>query len=259
MEALAVILTGVLGLGSGLGIIADRVVEGAIRQQIPKIEYLAVRVDNSPNYQLIQGKIDRVRLASRGIYFVPFLRIDTLELETDRVAIETQNSKLRLLEPLRAAVRVIVNQEDLNQALESEQLRPLFQGLKVDFSGFNADLGVEEIDIVNPKIHFLADNRLRLTATLKSRRAGGISPIEISAEITIEVLPNGNVKLRQVDLNLAGVKVPDMLISTLVRGANRLLDLQQLEAQGIYSRVLKFEFTEGKMQLIGFARLDRLP
>lgn len=258
MEALAVILTGVLGLGSSLGIITDRVVEGAIRQQIPKIEQLAVRVDNSPNYQLVQGRIDRVRIASRGVYFVPFLRIDTLELETDRIGIKTTNNKTELLEPLQAAVRVVLKEEDINRALDSPVIRPLFQGIKVDFSSFNPSLSVEEIDIVDPKIYFLTDNKARVTATLVNRKID-VNPLEISAEISIEVLPNGNVKLNQVELNVAGIRIPDILIGNVIRGINRVLDLKQLEAQGIKSRVLKFEFMGGKMQLIGFAQLDRLP
>ncbi len=258
MEALAVILTGILGLGSSLGIITDRLVEGAIRQQVPRIEQLVVRVDNSPNYQLILGRVDRIRLASRGVYFFPFLRIDTLELETDRISIDNENNQIKLREPLQAAVRVVIKEEDLNRALEAEEIRPLFQGIKVDFSSFNPNLHVEEIDIVDPKISFLPDNRLRLTAMLSSRTKG-LNSLNLSAEIEIEVLPNGNVKLKQVDLSIAGVKIPDILINNLVIGVNRLLDLKQLEARGIKSRVLKFEFTQGKMQLIGFAQLDRLP
>jgi hypothetical protein len=258
MEALAVILTSVLGLGSSLGIITDRVVEGAIRQQVPKIEQLAVRVDNSPNYQLLLGRVDRIRLASRGVYFVPFLRIDTLELETDRIGIKTTNNKVELLEPLQAAVRVVLKEEDINRAIDSPFIRPLFQSIKVDFSGFNPSLGEEEIDIVNPRIYFLTGNKVRVTATLVNRKID-VKPLEISAEVSIEVLSNGNVKLNRVELSVAGVKIPDILIGNLVRGINQVLDLKQLEAQGIKSRVLKFEVVPGQMQLIGFAQLDRLP
>lgn len=258
MEALAVILTSVLGLGSSLGIISDRLVENGIRQQVPKIEQLAVRVDNSPNYQFIQGRIDRVRLASRGVYFFPFLRIDTLELETDRIAITTNNNRISLAEPLQAAVRVVLTEEDINRAINAPEIRPLFQAIKVDFSSFNPNLGVEEIDVANPSIYFLGDNRVRLSATLVNRQSD-LKPLEISAEISIEVLSNGNVKINQVELTVAGVKIPDIVIGNLVRGINKILDLKQLEAQGIKSKVLKFEFNQGKMQLIGFAQLDRLP
>lgn len=115
METLAIILTSLLGLGGGFGILVNQAVEGAIRQQVPRIEELAVRVDSSPNYQILQGKIDRVRLASRGVYFFPFLRVDVLELETDRVNINLGNNQVKLLEPLRAVVKVVLREEDINR------------------------------------------------------------------------------------------------------------------------------------------------
>lgn len=258
VETVAVILTSLLGLGSGLGILVNQTVEGAIRQHVPRIEELAVRVDTSPNYQILQGRIDRVRLASRGVYFFPFLRIDVLELETDRVNINLANNQVRLVEPLQAVVKVIVKEEDINRALGAEQIRSLFQSIKADFSNFNPSLGVEEIDVTNPQIFFLSDQRIRLTANLSPRRKE-IKPLDITADIAIEVLPNGNIKLSRVDLYIEGMRIPDILINTLVRGANRLLDLSQLEAQGIRARVLKFDITQGQMQFIGFAQLDRLP
>ncbi|MCS6960767.1 MAG: DUF2993 domain-containing protein [Pseudanabaenaceae cyanobacterium SKYGB_i_bin29] len=258
METLAIILTSLLGLGGGFGILVNQAVEGAIRQQVPRIEELAVRVDSSPNYQILQGKIDRVRLASRGVYFFPFLRVDVLELETDRVNINLGNNQVKLLEPLRAVVKVVLREEDINRALEADQIRSLFQSIRADFSSFNPSLGVEEIDVTNPQIFFLSDRRIRLTASLSPRRKE-IKPLDVTADLAIEVLPNGNIKLSRVDLYVEGMKIPDILINTLVRGVNRLLDLTQLEAQGIKARVLKFEISQGQIQFIGFTQLDRLP
>lgn len=134
----------------------------------------------------------------------------------------------------------------------------MFQSIRADFSSFNPSLGVEEIDVTNPQIFFLSDRRIRLTASLSPRRKE-IKPLDVTADLAIEVLPNGNIKLSRVDLYVEGMKIPDILINTLVRGVNRLLDLTQLEAQGIKARVLKFEISQGQIQFIGFTQLDRLP
>ena len=54
------------------------------------VEQQAIRIDNTPNYQIVQGKIDQVRIAGRGVTINSYLRIDTLELETDAIAIDLQ-------------------------------------------------------------------------------------------------------------------------------------------------------------------------
>ena len=72
MEFFAAVLTGLLGVAGAPGIVIDRLITDALRGQLVRADRLEVRLDNTPNYQLLQGKIDRVRLAGRGIYLSPF-------------------------------------------------------------------------------------------------------------------------------------------------------------------------------------------
>ena len=83
MEWLAIILSGILAAISPAGVILDRLAADALRSQVAGVEELAVRIDNTPSYQVLQGKIQRVRLASRGLEPIPQLRLAVLELDTD--------------------------------------------------------------------------------------------------------------------------------------------------------------------------------
>lgn len=67
MGFLTIFLSALLGVLGSVGFFVDRFAENAIRQRFQRIEQLQVRIDNAPNYQLIGGKVQRVRVAGRGL------------------------------------------------------------------------------------------------------------------------------------------------------------------------------------------------
>ena len=85
MEWFLIALTGFLTVITPVGLVVDHVIANNIRDRVKSVEELSVRVDNAPSYQLIQGKVNRVRIASRGIEPIDHVRIDTLDIETEKV------------------------------------------------------------------------------------------------------------------------------------------------------------------------------
>jgi len=75
MEILAAVLTSLLGLGGAPGFVIDKTATDLLRGQLFYAEQLEVRVDNTPNFQILQGRVDRIRVAGRGVYPLPILRI----------------------------------------------------------------------------------------------------------------------------------------------------------------------------------------
>lgn len=65
MEFLTILLSALLGIVSPAGFVLDRVAETAIRNQLDSAEELSVRIDNTPSYRALQGRVDRVRIAGR--------------------------------------------------------------------------------------------------------------------------------------------------------------------------------------------------
>ncbi|MGH2415639.1 MAG: LmeA family phospholipid-binding protein, partial [Microcystaceae cyanobacterium] len=79
MEFLTIFLSSLLAAISPAGLILETVVENTLRDRVEAVEQLEVRIDNTPSYQVLQGKVDRVRIASRGVEPIPHLRIEALE------------------------------------------------------------------------------------------------------------------------------------------------------------------------------------
>lgn len=263
MELIAGLMTAFLGLAGAPGIAIDRVATDFLRSQIVRADRLEVRVDNAPNYQILLGNVDRIRVAGRGIYVLEFLRIDEIDLETDPISIDPntlQSGKVVLRRPLQAAVRVLLRSDDINQALRSPIVQSSFKSLSIDITGTNKN--PEILDLVNPEINFLEGDRLRLTATLQSQPTPNKpTPTKLNIAINAELKTIGGTRLQIINpvIELEGTPVPDRLTKVFADGLNKILDLRQLESKGIFARVLKLELTEGKMQVIGFAKMDAIP
>jgi hypothetical protein len=263
MELFAGLLTTILGIAGAPGIAIDKIATDFLRGQIVRADALEVRVDNAPNYQILLGNVDRIRVAGRGVYVLDFLRIDQIDLETDPISIDInglQSGKIVLRRPLQAAVRVVLLSTDINTALRSPSIQSSFKSLSIDITGTNRN--PEILDLINPEVTFLESNRIRLAATLQSQpKPTQPKPTQLKVSVNAELKTIGGTKLQIVNprIELEGTPVPEKIAQAFAQGLNKVLDLRQLESKGITARVLKLEFTEGKMQVIGFAKMDSLP
>ena len=263
MELFAGLLTTVLGLAGSPGIAIDKIATDFLRGQIVRADVLEVRVDNAPNYQILLGNVDRVRVAGRGVYILEFLRIDQIDLETDPISIDPnvlQSGKVVLRRPLQAAVRVVMRSEDVNTALRSPNVQTSFKNLSIDITGTNKN--PEILDLIDPEITFLEGDRLRLSASLQSKPTPAKpNPSKLDVSINAELKTIGGTKLQIINpkIELSGTPVPERIAKAFTEGLNKVLDLRQLESKGITARVIRLELTEGKMQVIGFAKMDALP
>jgi hypothetical protein len=270
MEWAVGILTTLIGIAGTPGIVIDRVATDFVHAQIHSADVLAVRIENTPNYRILRGDVDRILVAGRGVYIQPFLRVDTIDLETDPISVNTglgsQDFALRM--PLQAAVRVIITSADVNLALQSPDIIGSFQGVEVNFS--NDPNQAEIFDLINPRVDFLDRDRIRLTAVLEATQTSSsdrltdkqmqepedLDSLEVLIEASLRV--DNGVRLQIIDpaVNLQGVAVPQNITDAFVDGLNKILDLRQLEETGIIARVLQFKVTDGQMQVVGFAQLQ---
>ena len=263
MELFAGLLTTVLGLAGSPGIAIDKIATDFLRGQIVRADVLEVRVDNAPNYQVLLGNVDRVRVAGRGVYILEFLRIDQIDLETDPISIDPnvlQSGKVVLRRQLQAAVRVVMRSEDVNTALRSPNVQTSFKNLSIDITGTNKN--PEILDLIDPEITFLEGDRLRLAASLQSKPTPAKpNPSKLDVSINAELKTIGGTRLQIINpkIELSGTPVPERIAKAFTEGLNKVLDLRQLESKGITARVIRLELTEGKMQVIGFAKMDALP
>jgi len=257
MEFLTILLSGLLGLVSPVGVAVDRTAENAIRSQFASCGELQVRVDNAPSYQLLQGKVERVRIAGRSLQLKKQnIRIAVLELESDRIEIKPRSltRKPQLKKPLQAGMRLVLTEEDINQALLSPQLRARLQKLNINLKYF-ANTRVNTVyNLAKPQVQFLPNNRLQIQVELHEK--GKSKPLLIKAESGVSIVSGRQIQLVNLVAEVDKVEAPPKLINVILNNINKRLDLRNLEGGGLQARILKLKIRQGEVEMAAFLRID---
>ena len=264
MEWITVALSGLLLLISPVGIVVDQVAENAIRSRLVDVESLAVRVDNGPSYQLLQGRIDRLRIAGRGVVPRPGLRIAVAELETDLIDLDfgsLRRGEVVLDEPLQGALRLVLTEADLNAFLSSPAIAQQLSGINIGSLNPAQARERNRYKLRNPAVKFLpdesgllVDNRLRVTVDLEDLVQ--VETLQIEAEVSLNVSEGDRLTLINPTLTVNGVPAPPQLVSSLLGNVNDRLSLQQLERRGIMIRVISFAIQPEDLALALWVRID---
>ncbi|MBR8836801.1 MAG: DUF2993 domain-containing protein [Stigonema ocellatum SAG 48.90 = DSM 106950] len=257
MELLTIFLCGLLGLVSPVGVVIDRTAEHTIRAQFAKVGKLQVRVDNSPTYQLLQGKVNRVRIAGRSLQLKrQDVRIALFELETD--AIELELSSLRqkrpkLKRPLQAGVRLVLTQQDVNKFLQSPQLMARLGKLNIDSVGDGNQRTNPKYNLINPEVQFLANNHLVFQLKLQEGKG---KPLLIRVESGLSIVTGRYIQLVKPVMAVNGEEVPPQFVNEIVNNLNKRLDLGTLEGDGLQVRILKLEMKPAELEIAAFLRIE---
>ncbi len=268
MEFLTVFFSSLLAVVSPAGLILDRVIENAFRSQFEEVEQFQVRIDNAPSYQILQGKVERIRIASRGLQLIPNLRIEALELETDPLDLDFQRLQQgrwsdvqeSLRRPLQGGVRLILTEVDLNRALQSPEIKSRLQQLVNRLVPGRADSSVQRYQLLNLRLEFLEDNRLRVQVQLRRASSQGEAsqPLDISLELGIKVVAGRTLQLIDPVATVNGRRISNRLLKGFVKGVSSRLDLDALEEIGITARLLQLNIDSDEVNVAVFVRVEAL-
>ncbi|WP_017303629.1 DUF2993 domain-containing protein [Spirulina subsalsa] len=265
MEWIVLLLTGLLSGATPTGFIVESIVEGNLRSRLAGVDTLTVRIDNTPSHQLLQGKVDRVRLASRGVHLTPDLRLDTLELETDPLNVDLQQLRQggrdwrnALRQPVQGAVRLVLTEADLKQALQSPQLRDRLQSLVTNLARNFPGTAPQQYELSDLDLEFLGDNRLRLQLQARSFDATGEDSAQLTLDITGKLVIEGGrrIQFSEADILLNDNPLPPMFANIALSALNSRLDLDVLTQQGITARLLQLDIDDERLSLAAFVRVE---
>lgn len=258
MDIVAIFVSALMALVAPAGVVLDSVAADALRRQVVSAETLVVRIDNVPNYQIINGRIDQARVAARGIYprQLPDLRIAAIDLETDPVAVDVgtlQRGQLKLNAPAQAALRLRLQADDINRFLASPQVQTWLDTLQFNLPGATERVQ-RRYGLANPTLAFLDGDRFRLVMDLEDRVLADTIPITL--ETGVRVVNGHRLELVEPRLEIEGAEFPSELVVSLAEGASQEFSLRRLEDLGLTTRVLALTVRDNELDLALFARLE---
>lgn len=255
MNALTVLLTSLMGLFSVAGAVPDIAIEAGIRDQVDQVETLAVRTDIATNHQLLRGEINRLRIAARGVYPLPEVRIDTLELETDGIDVnvnDLQKGDLVWDQPLQVAIHMVLTQEDIDRALRSPLIVEQLEAINIELFGGIVG-GMSEATLTDPQIRLLGDDRIQLGAVLTQEQTGEQLVVELTTGVAIA--QGTQLQFVEPELMANGVAAPSLVVDQYMNGFSDAYTLKSLETEGITARLLALEITDESMSVVSFVHL----
>lgn len=259
MDIVAIIISTLMAAVTPVGIVVDTLAADALRGQVAGAEELYVRIDNVPNYQIINGRVDHARIAARGLYSrqLPDLRIEAIDLETDGLDVDLaalQRGQLKLDRPAQVALRLRLTDTDINAFLASPMVETWLETLRFSLPGPEAVRERNRYGLANPSLTFLEDDRLRLLVDLEDRVLAETLPIQL--ETGLGIVNGHRVELIDPRLEIDGEEAPPQLITSLADGASETFSLRRLEELGLIARILDFNLRSNEFDLAIFARLD---
>lgn len=268
MEILTIILTILLTAATPVGLVVNNVVENRLSSRFNEVEELEVRVNSTPSYQLLQGKVDRVRIASRGVQLTPNLQVDTLELETDPFRVDLERLRQggqnvlqeAFNEPFQGGVRLVLTEENLNTALASPAIQARIQVIVNQIGEqLPGDFG-QNYTLLNPQIQLLENGRVQFGGNLQvSRENRPPQTIPVSLEAGLNVIQGQRIELVNPTASLAGRPLPPFFISSFASRIGDRANLSILEDAGILARILNLDVNENNLELVTFIRVESNP
>lgn len=265
MEVFTIILSSLIAIISPVGLIVDNTIASQLRQQVKSVEDLRVRIDNPPTYQILQGKAQRIRIATRGLKPTEEIRIEALEIESDPIYIDLDKiNKAKTWEeilgsfkqPIQAGIRLVITEKDLNETLRSPKVQETVQNILKKWSeeGENRP----NYQLIDPEISFAGDNRLRVRFRLERIRSSGkkAPPSDVDIQVTLKSEDGKSIKLIDLTGTLNDKQISRSFLGSLAEGLTNSLNLSNLEELGIVARILQLEIKSGQLNLAAFVQLE---
>ena len=272
MEILVSVLTGIFAIASSVNMVGDHVVEKKIRSAVQEVDTVAVRIDNTPNYDAFYGKVKRVRVATRDLKISSAVAFKALELDIDRFNITLREflkedlvteiddiPTIRLRElfetPVKMGMRMVITEKQLHNILQSETVNSTLSSRLTDiFNSIDDDDGDFTVDSFT--IDLIGDNRLALR--MKINDVDGDygekdQELDVDLELGIKVIDGHSFEFFDQKIYINGEEIEP---ETEIKKANPLT-FRVLEVIGINVGILKLNSDQDELELALLLRVDQ--
>jgi len=232
----------------------NKAAEIGLSSQLDEVENLDVNIQTDP-LKIVQGQVDAVKIDGEGLVMQKDLRMDTLEMQMESVAINPLSvafGKIELTKPTEASARVVLTESDINRAFNSEYVRSQIQSQKIDINGQSTSIEPQDIDF-----RLLDNQKVELNANIKLKETGETQKVAFCA--VPKVNANGKtVSLENVEYG-EGEEISPELTQALVNQTSQILNLSNFDLEGMSLRVKQLEVAPGKLTLQAEAYVEQIP
>jgi len=240
---------------AGLGEQAlNKIAEMALSNQMEEVERLEVHVKTNPS-QLAHGEVESIAIKGEGLMMQPDLSVAELELHINRVTVKPLSAlfgKIELTQPTDGTARIVINEENLNRAFNSESFHKQLQQRQVFVE--NKQM---KIDAQQMKCDLLANGKIAINGELIVGETGKAQLVTFTAIPQIGA-DRQAIILQDVQYS-EGKELSPELTAAIVAQVSEVLNLSNFELEGMSLRIQQVNVTAGKLVLQAAAKIEQFP
>jgi hypothetical protein len=226
----------------------SKIAEVGISSQLDAVE--ALDVDIKTDSKLIQGELESVEIAGKGMVMQNDLRIEEMNLQTGNIAIDPLRAvfgSIELTRPTEATAEVTLTESDINRAFNSDYIGQKLQNLDISVGDRSFQAKAQNINFSLP-----SKDKVALEADILLSPTGESKQVAFSAIPRIS--PDGQaVSLENIDYKSDSANFSSQLTDALLDRTSELLNLANFELPGIDLKLKQIKVETGKMTLVSHA------
>lgn len=231
----------------------NEVTKLGIESQLDEVKNLTVDIHTDPG-KLIQGNVESVEIAGEGLVMKKALRADTLIIKTNDIKINPLKAiagDIELEHPVNADTGVVLTEEDISKAFNSDYIQSKLSSLTVQVDGQSTQIKPQQIRFEVPE-----NDKIRIQSDIELLDLNSTRHVEIVA--TPKMSPDGHQILLEDIQQGEGTDSPE-LVEALVNASKDLLDLRNFELDGMALKFQKLDVRPGKITIKSQTRIDKMP
>ncbi len=232
----------------------SKAAEIGLSSQLDEADNLEVDIRTDPG-KLIQGQLESVKIQGEGLVMQKDLRAQELQVKTGNIAINPFSAafgKIELTRPTDAEAHVVLTEQDLERAFNSEYIHDKLQNLDVNVDGKPMTIKTNQVQFSLP-----GEGKIALNAEIVVNETGETKQVAFT---TVPRMSPGGEQVKLEDVQYAeGQELSPDLTKALLERAGELLDLRNFELEGMSLRLKGLDAQKGKLTLQAQARVEKFP
>ncbi|WP_254567867.1 DUF2993 domain-containing protein [Oscillatoria sp. HE19RPO] len=227
----------------------------AISNQFDDFETLDVSV-HSESANLVKGELESVEISGEGMVMKQELRMENLDIKTGKISIKpllAAIGNIQLEEPTEATVTVVLNEQDINGAFDSDYIQEKLQNFPVTIDGKPLTLDAHQVDFSLP-----SEGKIQLSIGVLFRETGETHQVEFTAIPKVKTDGTG-ARLQEIEY-LDGNEISPEMTAELVKKSEYLLNISNFElSSGMSVRLRGLRIVPGQVHLEAQAYIEEIP
>jgi LmeA-like phospholipid-binding len=231
----------------------SKVAEVGISSQLDEVEEISVDIRTNP-LKLMQGQVESVEISGSGMVMKQDLRMETLIVTTDEVAIDPLRAVLgniELTQPMDAQAQAVLTEADINRAFNSDFLKSKLPLLTLSLNGQSVAVDIQSVEMLLPDAAKAVINADFLLGDTRERK-------KLSATV-VPTLQKDEQRIGLEILSIQGEGLTPDLANAILDSLSVLLDLNNFDIPGMSFHVNKLDFLVGKLIVRATTQIDHLP